>query len=205
MKLVLASSNRGKLREIQAVLSPLGVTVLPQSAFPIPPVEETAPTFIENALLKARNAARYSGLPALGDDSGIEVDALGGAPGVYSARYAGLGATDEDNNRKLLEALQDFKGEARRARFRCVLTLLRHPFDPAPIVAEATWEGMIAEAPRGEGGFGYDPIFYLPELGCTAAELPPEEKNRLSHRGRALRLLVGGLKTFSEEIRKPPS
>ncbi len=195
MKLVLASSNPGKLREVRAVLEPLGFTVLPQSAFAVPPVEEVAPTFIENALLKARNAAKFSGLPALGDDSGLEVEALGGAPGVYSARYAGPDATDQENNRKLLEALEPFPDlEARRARFRCVLALLRHPFDPAPVMAEATWEGAIALEPRGEGGFGYDPIFYLPERNCTAAELPPEEKNRLSHRGQALRRLAAKFK-----------
>ena len=190
MRLVLASGNRGKIREIQALLAPHGVRVLPQTAFAVPETEETAPTFVENALLKARNAARHSGLPALADDSGLEVDALAGAPGVYSARYAGPGADDRLNNAKLLETLEGFEGEERRARFRCVLVFLRHPYDPSPLIAEGTWEGLIATEPRGKGGFGYDPLFYLPELGRTAAELPPEEKNRLSHRGQALRQLL---------------
>ncbi|BCX87985.1 XTP/dITP diphosphohydrolase [Methylomarinovum tepidoasis] len=190
VRLVLASGNRGKLREIQALLAPHGVRVLPQTAFAVTEVEETTPTFVENALLKARNAARYTGLPALADDSGLEVEALAGAPGVHSARYAGPGADDRLNNTKLLEALAEFRGEERRARFRCVLVLVRHPFDPSPLIAEGTWEGRIAEEPRGEGGFGYDPLFWLPDRGCTAAELPPEEKNRLSHRGQALRQLL---------------
>ncbi len=190
MRLVLASGNRGKIREIQALLAPHGVRVLPQTAFAVPEIEETAPTFVENALLKARNAARHSGLPALADDSGLEVDALAGAPGVYSARYAGPGADDRLNNAKLLETLEGFEGEERRARFRCVLVFLRHSYDPSPLIAEGTWEGLIATEPRGKGGFGYDPLFYLPELGRTAAELPPEEKNRLSHRGQALRQLL---------------
>ncbi|BCX80662.1 XTP/dITP diphosphohydrolase [Methylomarinovum caldicuralii] len=190
VRLVLASGNRGKLREIQALLSPHGVRVLPQTAFAVAEAKETAPTFVENALIKARNAARYTGLPALADDSGLEVAALAGAPGVHSARYAGPDADDRLNNAKLLEALAEFQGEERRARFRCVLVLVRHPFDPSPLIAEGTWEGRIAEAPRGEGGFGYDPLFWLPDRGCTAAELPPEEKNRLSHRGQALRQLL---------------
>lgn len=190
MLVVLASGNRAKLRELQALLAPQRVRVVPQTALAVPAVEETCPTFVENALLKARNAARYTGLPALADDSGLEVEALGGAPGVYSARYAGPESTDAENIAKLLEAMADLEGEKRRARFRCVLVLLRHAFDPSPILAEGTWEGVIAQEPRGTGGFGYDPVFYLPHLGRTAAELTPHEKNALSHRGQALRQLL---------------
>jgi XTP/dITP diphosphohydrolase len=190
MQVVLASSNRGKLKEIQALLAPLHVRVLPQTALAVPEVEETCPTFVENALLKARNAARFTGLPALADDSGLEVEALGGAPGVYSARYAGPHADDAANVAKLLEALAGFSLEERSARFRCVLVFLRHALDPSPLIAEGTWEGVIAEEPRGEGGFGYDPVFYLPPLKRTAAELTPQEKNALSHRGQALRQLL---------------
>ncbi len=190
MRLVLASGNRGKIREIRALLAPRGVKVLPQTAFAVPEAEETAPTFVENALIKARHAARHTGLPALADDSGLEVDALAGAPGVHSARYAGPDADDRLNNAKLLEALAEFEGEARRARFRCVLVLVRHPFDPSPLIAEGVWEGEIATDPRGEGGFGYDPLFWVPQCRCTAAELSAEEKNRLSHRGQALRQLL---------------
>ncbi|GAB6067412.1 XTP/dITP diphosphatase [Methylothermus subterraneus] len=190
MRVVLASGNRGKLRELRALLAPHRVRILPQTALAVPEVEETCPTFVENALLKARNAARFTGLPALADDSGLEVEALGGAPGVHSARYAGPDADDAANLAKLLEALADCGEEERRARFRCVLVFLRHAADPSPIIAEGTWEGVIAKEPRGEGGFGYDPVFYLPELGRTAAELAPQEKNALSHRGQALRQLL---------------
>ncbi len=190
MRLVLASGNPGKIREIQSLLAARDVRVLPQTAFAVPEIEETAPTFVENALLKARNAARYSGLPALADDSGLEVEALNGAPGVHSARYAGPAADDALNNAKLLEALQKFDDQERRARFRCVLVFVRHPFDPSPLIAEGTWEGVIATRPSGEGGFGYDPLFLLPQLGCTSAQLPADEKNRLSHRGQALQRLL---------------
>jgi len=190
MRIVLASGNPGKIREIQTLLAPHEVQVLPQSAFAVPEAGESAATFVENALIKARNAARYSGLPALADDSGLEVDTLNGAPGVHSARYAGPGADDRRNNEKLLEALQGLGEEDRQARFRCVLVFIRHPFDPSPLIAEGTWEGVIAPAPSGEGGFGYDPLFYLPELKCTSAELPGETKNRLSHRGQALQRLL---------------
>ncbi len=190
MRIVLASGNPGKIREIQAVLAPHGVKILPQTAFSITEIEETAPTFVENALLKARNASRFSGLPALADDSGLEVAALNGAPGVYSARYAGPDADDALNNAKLIEALQGIEEQERQARFRCVLAFVRHPYDPSPLIAEGAWEGVIAEQPLGNGGFGYDPLFFLPELGCTSAQLPPQEKNRLSHRGRALQRLL---------------
>ncbi len=190
MRIVLASGNPGKIREIQAVLAPHGVKILPQTAFSITEIEETAPTFVENALLKARNASRFSGLPALADDSGLEVAALNGAPGVYSARYAGPDADDALNNAKLIEALQGIEEQERQARFRCVLAFVRHPYDSSPLIAEGAWEGVIAEQPLGNGGFGYDPLFFLPELGCTSAQLPPQEKNRLSHRGRALQRLL---------------
>lgn len=190
MLVILASDNRGKLSEIQALLAPYRVRVLPQTAFAIPKIEETCPTFVENALRKARHAASFTGLAAIADDSGLEVEALGGAPGVYSARYAGPDATDAANNAKLLEALAQFKGEERRARFRCVVVFLRHAADPSPVIAEGTWEGVIAEEPRGQGGFGYDPLFYLPDLGRTAAELTPEEKNTFSHRSQAMRNLL---------------
>ncbi len=190
MRIVLASGNTGKIREIQALLLPRNIQVLPQSAFAITEAAETAPTFVENALIKARNASKYSGLPALADDSGLEVDALNGAPGIYSARYAGSEAGTQANNLKLLEALEGFEGDHRRARFRCVLVYLRHPYDPSPIIAQGVWEGVIAKTLQGESGFGYDPLFYLPDLGKTAAELSPEEKNQLSHRGKALRQLL---------------
>ncbi|GAB4354500.1 MAG: XTP/dITP diphosphatase [Methylohalobius crimeensis] len=189
-RIVLASDNRGKAREIQTMLASRALRVLPQNAFAVASIEETAPTFVENALLKARNAARYTGLPALADDSGLEVEALAGAPGIHSARYAGGDADDQANTSKLLQALEGFEGEERGARFRCVLVFLRHPYDPSPLIVEGTWEGRITESPRGQGGFGYDPVFYLPDLDRTAAQLSAEEKNRLSHRGKALQLLI---------------
>ena len=187
--LVLASSNRGKLRELSALLQPLGIELIPQDEFGIEPVPETGETFAENALLKARHAAAVSGLPALADDSGLEVDALGGAPGVRSARYAGEDADDAANNRKLLDALTDVAEGDRTARFRCVLALVSDAEDPAPTVCEGVWEGRILDQPRGSGGFGYDPLFLVPELGLASAELPPERKNAISHRGQALAAL----------------
>ncbi|WP_022947500.1 RdgB/HAM1 family non-canonical purine NTP pyrophosphatase [Methylohalobius crimeensis] len=189
-RIVLASDNRGKAREIQTMLASRAIRVLPQNAFAVASIEETAPTFVENALLKARNAARYTGLPALADDSGLEVEALAGAPGIHSARYAGGDADDQANTSKLLQALEGFEGEERGARFRCVLVFLRHPYDPSPLIVEGAWEGRITESPRGQGGFGYDPVFYLPDLDRTAAQLSAEEKNRLSHRGKALQQLI---------------
>lgn len=189
-KLVLASGNRGKLRELAHMLEPLHIDVVSQSDFDVEPVEETGLTFVENALLKAREACRVSGLPALGDDSGLVVDALDGRPGIYSARFAGDEASDVDNNDKLLAELADLPMERRSAHFHCCLVLLRHASDPAPIVAQGIWHGHILKAPRGEGGFGYDPLFHDRELGATAAELPMEEKARVSHRGRALADLV---------------
>ncbi|MDZ7790754.1 MAG: XTP/dITP diphosphatase [Xanthomonadales bacterium] len=189
-KLVLASGNKGKLRELTHMLEPLGIEVISQSDFNVESVEETGLTFVENALLKAREAARVSGLPALGDDSGLVVDALDGRPGIYSARFAGEDATDAVNNDKLLAELADLPMERRAAHFHCCLVLLRHEDDPAPIVAEGIWHGHILEAPRGDGGFGYDPLFYDRRLGAAAAELPMEEKARVSHRGKALSTLI---------------
>ena len=188
-QVVLASSNRGKQCEFAALLGGHGIELLLQDSFGIASAAETGTTFEANALLKARHAARRSRLPALADDSGLEVDALGGAPGVYSARYAGPGADDAANNAKLLAALAGIPPGGRRARYRCVLVYLAGPDDPAPVSAVGTWEGCIVDAPRGAGGFGYDPYFWLPDLKMTAAELDPGEKNRLSHRGRAMRKL----------------
>lgn len=184
-EVVLASGNAGKVREFQALLGP-GWRVRPQSEFGIDPVEETGSTFLANALLKARHAARLTGLPALADDSGLEVDALGGAPGVHSARYAGPGADDGTNNARLLAALEGIPEAGRTARYRCVLVWLRSPDDEVPLVAEGVWEGRILTAPRGQGGFGYDPLFLDPGTGLAAAELDPAAKNVRSHRGRAL-------------------
>lgn len=189
-RIVLASGNPGKVREIAQLLADHHVEVLPQSAFNVPEVEETGLTFVENAILKARNAAAHSGLPAIADDSGLEVDALNGAPGIYSARYAGPGCTDGDNNAKLLDALQDIPEQERSARFQCLLVYLNHAEDPTPLIVQGTWEGRILDAARGAGGFGYDPLFLVPELGQTSAQLPAETKNRLSHRGQALRGLL---------------
>ena len=189
-KLVLASGNKGKLRELAHMLEPLGFEVVSQADFNVEPVEETGLTFVENALLKAREAARMSGLPALGDDSGLVVDALDGRPGIYSSRFAGEDATDADNNDKLLTELADLPMERRAAHFHCCLVLLRHEADPAPVIAEGIWHGHILEAPRGNGGFGYDPLFHDRRLSAAAAELPMEEKARVSHRGKALAKLV---------------
>ena len=193
-RLVVASGNRGKLAEIEALLAPLAIEIVPQSALGIAEADEPHRTFLENALAKARHASRACGLPALADDSGLCVDALGGAPGVDSAYYAGREGTrderDARNNAKLLRSL----GEERAAHYVCVLVLVRNPEDPTPFVAEARWRGEIARAPRGSNGFGYDPLFEVPGLGRTAAELEPAEKNRVSHRGQALEKLLAFLK-----------
>lgn len=186
--IVLASNNAGKIREIRAILRDR--PILAQGQFDIPEAIESGLTFVENAIIKARNAARHSGLPAIADDSGLVVDALGGAPGLFSARYAGAGASDEENLAKLLEALGDLPDERRGARFICAIVFMRHAGDPSPVIAQGVWEGRIAREPRGKQGFGYDPLFFVPEQGCTAAELPPEVKNRLSHRGKALKSLA---------------
>ncbi len=190
---VLASGNPGKVREINELLEGHDLQVVPQSQYGVPEAEETGLTFVENAILKARNAARHTGLPAIGDDSGIEVDALNGGPGIYSARYAGSGASDQDNVHTLLAALEGVEEGARTARFQCVMVYLRHDADPTPLICQGTWEGRILSAPRGDNGFGYDPVFYVPTHDCSAAELPAEIKNRLSHRGQALTKLVRAL------------
>lgn len=192
-RIVLASNNRGKVREIGQLLASREIEILPQSEFKVPEVEETGLTFVENAILKARNAAAHSGLPAIADDSGLEVDALQGQPGIYSARFAGPDASDADNNARLLEALADVPDEQRTARFQCLMVYMRHEKDPTPIICQGTWEGRILREPQGENGFGYDPLFFVPEKGCSAAELPAEVKNALSHRGQALRCLVDKL------------
>lgn len=193
MKVVLATGNQGKLRELRAMLAAKGFEIVPQTELQVPEAEETGASFRENALLKARNAARHTGLPAIADDSGLEVDALHGAPGIYSARYAGPDATDADNLQKLLKELDGVPAAKRRARFRCVIAYLRKVDDPAPLVCEGVWEGSILEAPRGTNGFGYDPVFLVPGKSLSSAELPPEEKNRLSHRGQALAKLAAAL------------
>lgn len=185
-KIILATGNPGKLREFRTLLAGLELEIAPQSDFAMPDIAETGLTFIENALLKARNAALHTGLPALADDSGLAVDALNGAPGLYSARYAGTGADDSANIAKLLDELCGVPLEQRTARFVCVLALVRHPADPIPLICQGSWEGVILDQPRGAGGFGYDPVFFIPTEQQTAAELTPEVKNRLSHRGQAL-------------------
>lgn len=190
MKVVLATSNAGKLREMQQVLAPLGFEVVSQGEYGVADAEETGLSFVENAIIKARNAARHTGLPALADDSGLEVDALAGAPGIYSARYAGAGAGDAANNHKLLAELAQRGVTDAAARFQCVLVFMRHAQDPVPVIAQGSWEGRILAAPRGSQGFGYDPLFLVPGEGCSAAELPPQRKNALSHRGQALRQLA---------------
>ncbi len=192
MKLILASGNAGKLAELRRLLEPLGIDLESQAALGIAPAAETRSTFVENALDKARHASRESGLPALADDSGLVVPMLGGAPGIRSARYAGDDADDDANNAKLIAALGDAREPA--AHFYCALVLLRHPEDPAPLVATGRWDGRILGEPRGDGGFGYDPLFLVPGAGCTAAELPAAEKNRLSHRGQAMAMLLESLR-----------
>ena len=194
-KLVLASNNAGKLREFSALLAPLGVTVIPQGQLNVPECPEPHYTFLENALEKARHASHVTGLPALADDSGICVEALGGKPGVLSARYAGEPKSDERNNAKLIEKLQ---GKAnRRAWYYCVLVLVRHADDPQPLVADGMWYGEVQDTAAGEGGFGYDPYFYLPEFACTVAQLAAEDKNRVSHRGKAMQAMLGKLRELA--------
>ncbi len=194
-QLVLASGNKGKLEELKHQLADLGIEPRSQADFDIKPVDETGLTFIENALLKAREASRVSGLPALGDDSGLVVQALDGGPGIYSARFAGEDATDARNNQKLLQALEDQPADRRQAHFHCCLVLLRHPEDPDPIIAQGRWRGQILGEARGSGGFGYDPLFFDPERGVAAAELSLAEKARISHRGIALRSLIDQLQS----------
>jgi len=192
-KIVLASSNKGKVREFAQLLAPLALEVVPQSEFDVPDIEETGLSFVENAILKARNAAQHTGLPAIADDSGLEVDALNGAPGIYSARYAGTGASDSDNLEKLLTELNRLGEVPRTARFQCLMVYVRHALDPTPLICQGSWEGVITESPQGENGFGYDPVFYVISDKCTAAQLPAERKNALSHRGQALQCLLDKL------------
>ncbi len=195
MRLVLASGNRGKLEELSGLLGPFGFDLVSQGELGITPGPETACTFVENALEKARFASSQAGLPAIADDSGLVVNALAGAPGILSARYAGANASAQANNTKLLADLVGVSD--RRAHFYCALVLLQHPEDPAPLLAIGSWSGEILESPRGTEGFGYDPLFFIPERGCSAAELEPQEKNRLSHRGQAVRALCAQLATTS--------
>lgn len=192
-KVVLATGNKKKVEELNALLAGMDYTVVPQSEFNVESVPETGTTFVENAIIKARHAARITGLPAIADDSGIEVDALLGRPGVYSARYAGEDASDQDNLEKLLEEMNGVPAVLRTARYWCVLVYMRHADDPTPIICQASWEGTLATEPAGENGFGYDPIFNVPDLDCTAAELDPATKNSLSHRGKALAQLAKAL------------
>jgi len=194
MRIVLATNNKGKIRELQALLAPLNMEVLAKSQFTQEEVAETGSTFMENALIKARHAANASGLPAIADDSGIEVDALNGAPGIYSARYAGEGASDEDNLKKLLAAMQSVPDHLRKARYKCALAYVLSADDPQPLCCEATWEGSITHAPVGGGGFGYDPIFWLPDYQQTSAQISAELKNQLSHRAKALQQLISLLR-----------
>ena len=191
--IVLASNNPGKVREFNALLADHHIEVVPQSQFGVAEADETGLSFVENAILKARNAAAHTGLPAIADDSGIEVDALNGAPGIYSARYAGVGAGDKANLEKLLADLKGVPEEKRTARFQCLMVYMRHANDPTPLICQGTWEGRILFEPRGTQGFGYDPVFFVPTHNCSSAELPPEVKNALSHRGQALRKLVAAL------------
>lgn len=192
-RVVLASGNAGKLRELSVLLAPLGFELRTQSSLGVESPPETGTTFVDNALIKARHAATRTGLAAIADDSGIEVDAIGGRPGVYSARFAGENASDHDNLQKLLTELHDVPAEFRQARYHCVIVFVRGPDDPDPVLAQGTWEGLITTAPRGTGGFGYDPIFLPAGLHSTAAQLPTEQKNELSHRARALRALSAEL------------
>ena len=193
-KIVLASSNKGKLKEINQLLSGAELDVVSQSEFNITDADETGLTFVENAIIKARHASAHAKLPAIADDSGLEVDALNGAPGIYSARYAGEGTTDQKNLEKLLQELKDVPEEQRTARFQCLMVYMRHENDPTPLICQGTWEGRILFESKGTNGFGYDPVFYVPTHDCSSAELEPDLKNSLSHRGQALTKLVHLLK-----------
>ncbi|CAH9053497.1 dITP/XTP pyrophosphatase [Pseudoalteromonas holothuriae] len=190
-KIVLATGNQGKVKELANMLSELSIEVLPQSQFSVSDVAETGTTFVENAIIKARHAAKVTGLAAIADDSGLEVDALNGAPGIFSARYAGINANDQDNIDKLLLELGD--NPVRSARFWCVLVYMRHANDPTPIICQASWQGEITTKQQGREGFGYDPIFYIPQLECTSADLTKAQKNAISHRGQALNMLLNQL------------
>ncbi len=189
-RIVLASGNAGKLREINQILEGVAFQALPQTDFDVSEAEETGLTFVENAILKARHACHFSGLPAIADDSGLEVDALQGAPGIYSARYAGVGATDAENLSKLLKNIENVPEQERTARFQCLMVYMRHEHDPTPVICQGTWEGRILHQAVGDNGFGYDPVFFVPSENCSAAQLDAVVKNTLSHRGQALAQLV---------------
>ncbi|MGH6636789.1 MAG: RdgB/HAM1 family non-canonical purine NTP pyrophosphatase [Gammaproteobacteria bacterium] len=193
IEVVVASSNPGKLREITAILAPLQWSVRPQLEFSVAEAPETGLTFVENALLKARNASAVCGLPAIADDSGIEVDALGGAPGIHSARYAGKEACDRENLEKLIREMAGVPWEQRRCRFHCLMIYLRYPEDPTPLITHGVWEGMLLFEAQGQNGFGYDPLFHVPAYGCSSADLDPAVKDRISHRAQALHELVAKL------------
>jgi XTP/dITP diphosphohydrolase len=195
--IVLASANPGKVREFSQLLAGCDLEIIPQTHFLVSSVEETGLSFVENAIIKARHASQQTGLPAISDDSGIEVDALNGAPGIYSARFAGVGATDEANLQQLLDQLREVPEGRRTARYHCVIVYMHHPKDPMPLICQGTWEGHILRERRGHYGFGYDPIFYVPTHHCTSAELLPDIKNQLSHRGQALRALQIALQAMS--------
>jgi len=195
--IVLASSNQGKLRELQQLLAPVDIEVVLQQQYDVPDAEETGLSFVENAILKARHACQHTGLPALADDSGLEVDALQGQPGIYSARYSGPGASDDSNNLKLLNALENVADEQRSARYRCVLAFMRHAKDPCPLIVQGTWEGSILRQPRGNNGFGYDPLFLVPRQNCSAAEISSQLKSQLSHRAQAMAALLCLLKDLA--------
>ncbi|MDP0589421.1 MAG: RdgB/HAM1 family non-canonical purine NTP pyrophosphatase [Candidatus Endonucleobacter bathymodioli] len=196
LRVVLASSNSGKRKEFQGMLANLNIEMLNQSDFNVSPIEETGLSFVENAILKARHAAKITGFPVIADDSGLEVDAIGGQPGIYSARYAGDQASDLENNKKLIEKMEGTAPERRTARFQCLLVFLRHERDATPIVCQGSWEGLILDEFRGGGGFGYDPLFFVPSENCTSAELSPGKKNQLSHRAKAMEKLVRRLRIF---------
>lgn len=195
-QIVLASGNQGKLNEFADILKPMNYTIVSQGELGVSDIEETGLTFVENAILKARNACAVTGLPAISDDSGLEVDALLGAPGIYSARFAGTDATDQENIDKLLSEMSDIELEHRSARFRCVLVCMRHAKDPTPLIAIGTWEGRVLTEQQGEHGFGYDPIFWSPEFNCASAQLEPLQKKAVSHRGQAVSLLTAKLADF---------
>lgn len=194
-KIVLATNNQGKVNELQNLLVDAGFNVVAQKEFNVPDVDETGLTFIENAILKARHTAKFTRLPAIADDSGLVVNALNGAPGIYSARYAGEHGNDGSNNQKLLQELKNVPNEKRTAYFYCALAFMRHENDPTPIICLGKWNGIILNETRGDGGFGYDPLFYVPELNCSAAELTKEHKSQISHRGQALKQLIAKIKT----------
>jgi XTP/dITP diphosphohydrolase len=199
-KVVLASGNKGKIKEFRDLTKILGWKIRSQSEFNVPEVEETGLSFVENAIIKARNAAKYSNLPALADDSGLEVIALNGEPGIYSARYAGTPSNDENNNALLLKNMRSFSSEKRQANFRCCLALVRHENDPCPLIGEGIWKGSIAFDEKGENGFGYDPLFIVDNLSVRSAELSPEKKNNISHRALAFQALLEKIKAFDEKF-----